>query len=54
MISFQALFGYSLLATVVSSFVWIAVRIAWPRKVDETDPLSEPHGDVVNAPRRSL
>lgn len=33
MITWQALFGYSLLATVVSSFVWIAIRIAWPRKV---------------------
>jgi hypothetical protein len=53
MITWQALFGYSLLATVVSSLVWFAFRIAWPRKV-EIDPLSEPHGDVVNAPRRSL
>ena len=54
MITWQALFGYSMLATGVSSLVWFAFRIAWPRKVDETDPLSEPHGDVVNAPRRSV
>lgn len=32
-LSWQALFGYSLLATVVSSLVWFAFRIAWPRKV---------------------
>jgi hypothetical protein len=38
MISFQALFGYSLLATVASSLVWFAVRIAWPRKVSD-DPI---------------
>lgn len=53
MITWQALFGYSLLATVAFGLVWVAVRIFWPRKV-EIDPLSEPHGDVVNAPRRSL
>lgn len=34
MITWQALFGYSLLATVVSSLVWFAFRIAWPRKVE--------------------
>lgn len=33
-LSWQALFGYSLLATVASSFVWFAFRIAWPRKVE--------------------
>lgn len=33
-LSWQALFGYSLLATVVSSLVWFAFRIAWPRKVE--------------------
>lgn len=34
MITWQALFGYSLLATVAFGLVWVAVRIFWPRKVE--------------------
>lgn len=52
MITWQALFGYSLLATVVSSLVWFAFRIAWPRKV-EPDTLAEPHGDVPHVGGRN-
>ena len=46
--------GISIAITIIACILRFAVWIFWPRKVDETDPLSEPHGDVVNAPRRSL
>lgn len=46
--------GISIAITIIATVIRIAVWIFWPVKVDEIDPLSEPHGDVVNAPRRSV
>ncbi len=46
------------IATTIIGFVVIgSLRRAWRwlrRSRVEVDPLSEPHGDVVNAPRRSV
>lgn len=46
--------GISIAITIIATIIRIAVWIFWPREIVEIDPLSEPHGDVVNAPRRSV
>lgn len=47
----------SILSTIIGFVVIGGLRRAWRwlrRSRVELDPLSEPHGDVVNAPRRSV
>lgn len=47
----------SILSTIIGFVVIGCLRRAWRwvrRSRVENDSMSEPHGDVVNAPRRSL
>lgn len=43
----------SIAITIAACLIRFAVWVMFPRKV-EADSMSEPHGDVVNAPRRSV